>query len=248
MERSLQILRDRPEGGDRFPRLPSEGPDRIFQAVVQVALDERAFGVGDRLLDRMELLGDVEAGLAALDHGNHASKMSLGPHEPLDDLRVGFVPIFMFNHRAVLSPGGDISIGNIVFYCERGYQGAMLRRLQSLFTRTVTAVMACLAILVYASAFSAKHAPDLHASSLSVGLQTHGHDQGDHARDDWDVADPNTINADHHHADHTHDTAGLVGLSDVSASPVRQPKHLTLSFPLLGGPPFEIERPPRSMT
>lgn len=124
----------------------------------------------------------------------------------------------------------------------------MLRRFQSRFMRTFAAAMACLAVLVYASSFSAKHAPSLHLSPLSVGVQTHSHDHGDHSHDDWDVADLDTVGGDHHHADHTHETAGLVGMNGVSAPPEKQPSHLVLSFPLLGGPPFEIERPPRTIT
>lgn len=100
----LQVLRDRPEGIDRFPLLPPEGPDRVLQAVVKVVLDQGALCIGDRLLDGMELLGDIEARFAVLDHGDHASKMSLGPLEPLDDFRVGFVSIFMINHYSLLSP------------------------------------------------------------------------------------------------------------------------------------------------
>lgn len=124
----------------------------------------------------------------------------------------------------------------------------MLRRLQRRFTRTFAAIMACIAVLVYGSASLARHAPDLHVSASSVGSQAHGHDHGDHSHDDEDVADVEAIDSDHHHADHTHDTAGLLGMSDVTGWPERQLRHVVLSFALVGGPPFEIDRPPRSMT
>tara|TARA_R110000751_G_scaffold38526_3_gene92432 strand:+ start:357 stop:698 length:342 start_codon:yes stop_codon:yes gene_type:complete len=110
----------------------------------------------------------------------------------------------------------------------------------------VAVVMACLAMLVYASA-PAKHAPDLHVSASSIG-PIHGHGHGDNSHDAVDTVGADAADGSHHHADHTHDTAGLVGTTGVSASQGRQLKRLMLSLPLFGGLPFEIERPPRFLT
>ncbi|MCY1306092.1 hypothetical protein D9M70_559270 [compost metagenome] len=50
----------------------------------------------------MELLGDVEAGAAALDHGNDALQVPFGALQPLDDLGMGIVSVFV--HARNLSP------------------------------------------------------------------------------------------------------------------------------------------------
>ena len=137
---------------------------------------------------------------------------------------------------------------NLVSFAKGKYQSRMLRRPQCRFGRTIAVVMACIAILIYASASPVTHAPDLHASASALVSQAHGHDHGDHSHDDWDAAELDTVENDHHHADHTHDTASLVGASDASVCPERRLDHPILSFPLSGGPPFGIDRPPRSMT
>ena len=46
--------------------------------MVDVILNQLALGVRDRLLDRMELLGEVNAGAARLDHLDDGGEMAIG--------------------------------------------------------------------------------------------------------------------------------------------------------------------------
>ena len=56
--------------------------------MVDMVLDQRAFGLLDSLLHRMELLGNVRAGLFILNHLNNADQMPVGTFQPFDDGRV----------------------------------------------------------------------------------------------------------------------------------------------------------------
>ena len=75
-------------GASRFART---GANRQLQAVVDVIVDQRPLGVDDRLLNRVQLLSQVHAGPALLDHLHDAAQMAFRPLEPIDDLRVGRV-------------------------------------------------------------------------------------------------------------------------------------------------------------
>jgi len=63
-----------------------------------MVLDQRPLGLTDCLLDRMKLLGDIEAGSAGLDHFDDALEVPIGALQPLDDLGVGFVDVKGFVH------------------------------------------------------------------------------------------------------------------------------------------------------
>lgn len=63
-----------------------------------MVLDQRPFGVGDRLLYGGELLGDVEAWPAVLDHGDDALQMAFRAPKTLDDLWMGGMRV-RFGHR-----------------------------------------------------------------------------------------------------------------------------------------------------
>src|SRR4051794_11060662 len=62
------------------------GPLPLLQAVLDVVLDQFFLRLADRGLDRMELLGQVKAGLAFLDHGDDRSEVPFGPLEAGDDV------------------------------------------------------------------------------------------------------------------------------------------------------------------
>lgn len=65
-------------------------PDQsIIEAMVDMVLNQRALGLLNGLLNRMELLGDVRAGLLILDHLDDACEVPIGTLEPLDDSGVG---------------------------------------------------------------------------------------------------------------------------------------------------------------
>ncbi|ENN86444.1 hypothetical protein RHSP_75499 [Rhizobium freirei PRF 81] len=68
-------------------------------------LYERPLGVDDRLFDGRELLGDVKAWLATLDHGDDALQVPFGPLQALDDF--GMRRVGMFCHGFLYPPGGD---------------------------------------------------------------------------------------------------------------------------------------------
>ncbi len=67
--------------------------------------DQCLLGLSDRLLDRVKLLGDVEAAAAALDHLDDAAQMAVGPLEALDDFGMGLMLMWLF-HPIILSPRG----------------------------------------------------------------------------------------------------------------------------------------------
>ena len=60
--------------------------------------------------DRVQLLGDVEAGPPGFDHLDHRFEVSIGPLEALDDLGMGGVAVRVrcnIGHGALVSPLGD---------------------------------------------------------------------------------------------------------------------------------------------
>jgi hypothetical protein len=66
--------------------------------MIKMILDQRLLGLRNGPFDRMELLGNVEAGSARLDHFDDPAQMPLGAFEPLDDLRVCFVKMGFHGH------------------------------------------------------------------------------------------------------------------------------------------------------
>jgi hypothetical protein len=105
----LKVLGDFLELVDGAAAVPGQRADRLFEAVVEVILDQCPLGLAHRLLDGVELLRDVEAGPAALDHGDHAAYMAFGSSQPLEGVRMGSVP----GHGACYPPGGDAVKRNV---------------------------------------------------------------------------------------------------------------------------------------
>lgn len=124
----------------------------------------------------------------------------------------------------------------------------MLLRPSRSLTSIVAAIMACLAMFVYASAPQGNHAPNLHSVSTSYSVDDHSHDHGDHSHDDWDIVADDGPDNDHHHGDHTHEKADLGAVPAAGRWPVRELKQLLPQITLSGRPPYGIERPPRSVT
>ena len=58
--------------------IATESIDGVFQTVVNVILDQGAFGLANRLFDGMELLGYIHTGSAIFNHGDDAAKMAFG--------------------------------------------------------------------------------------------------------------------------------------------------------------------------
>ena len=51
-------------------------------------LNQRLLGLPNRLFNGVQLLGDLEAGPAGLDHLDDAAQMAVGTIEPFDDVGV----------------------------------------------------------------------------------------------------------------------------------------------------------------
>jgi hypothetical protein len=60
--------------------------DRLFKAVIDVIVDKRCFRVADCAFDCLELLRNVDARTAFLDHCNDAFQVSLRTTKAFDDV------------------------------------------------------------------------------------------------------------------------------------------------------------------
>jgi hypothetical protein len=97
--RALEVAGDLAELVDGSAVRWRQRADRIFQAMIEMIVDQRLLGLSDRLFHGMQLLGDIEAGLAALYHDDDRAQMAVGALQALDDLGMRFVDVSMsFNH------------------------------------------------------------------------------------------------------------------------------------------------------
>ncbi len=112
----------------------------------------------------------------------------------------------------------------------------------------MAALLACIAVLVYAFSSPGNHAPNLHGAASVAVVGDHSHDQGDYSRDDLDATSDDIGESDHHHADHTHEKAGLAQGAGPVLRNSRSADYLTRASSLLTGPPYGIDRPPRIVT
>lgn len=122
----------------------------------------------------------------------------------------------------------------------------MLFRQKRRFTDLCAALLAVVGVLLFAFAAPGTHQPNLHSvvASQDTFQEPHAHDGHSHD-DDLELADNHTSSNDHHHADHTHEKAGLV---TVAGGFIRTPVPTSFSassISLAGNPPGGIHRPPR---
>lgn len=96
----LEIFRQRLELGERAASHASVAAEGICEAVVDVVVDQDLLGVPYRALHGVELLREVEAGAAFLDHRHDARQVTLRPIEPFDDVRMRVM--FMAGRRVGL--------------------------------------------------------------------------------------------------------------------------------------------------
>jgi len=73
--------------------------------MINVVLDQGAFGLKNSLFNRMELLGNIRAGSIVLDHCNHAEEVAIGTFQPLCDIGVGCMNV-VFCHKKDVTPLG----------------------------------------------------------------------------------------------------------------------------------------------
>jgi hypothetical protein len=64
---------------------------RTVETMVDVIADQRLLGVRDRVLDRLQLLGEIEAGAPLREHADDRLQMPVGALEALDDFRMTVV-------------------------------------------------------------------------------------------------------------------------------------------------------------
>ncbi len=101
---SLKIFRDGLEFAYDCPRRVAPAVCRCVEAVIDVIVNQRLFGLPDGFLNGVELLSQIEARSALLDHGNDAPQMALRASQPLHDLRVALVNESIL-HPNIVSPG-----------------------------------------------------------------------------------------------------------------------------------------------
>src|SRR5262249_24123737 len=88
----LKVFRYRLEfADDRTRRSPSVRSG--VETVIEVIVNQRLFCLVHGLLDRMELLGQIEARPTLLDHRDDATQVALGSPQALDD-----VPMALMNY------------------------------------------------------------------------------------------------------------------------------------------------------
>jgi hypothetical protein len=69
--------------------------------MIDVIVNQSFLGVLDRALDRLELLCDLHAGPALLDHLDDHAKMAIGTLETLDDRGMMLMWHSVFHPRAI---------------------------------------------------------------------------------------------------------------------------------------------------
>jgi hypothetical protein len=87
----LEVFGDLLEGFQRRALAIAQGRNGVFQAVVDVILDQRALGLAHGFFYGVQLLRDVHALTALFDHGDDAAQVAVCAFETLDDRRVAVV-------------------------------------------------------------------------------------------------------------------------------------------------------------
>lgn len=101
----LEVLRDFFELVDGASTLVIEFAHRIFQAVVNVVLDEDFLGLGYGLFDCVQLLRKVQAGTMVFHHLQDAPQVAFGALQALSDCVMVVVRVWC-RHAAIVSPRG----------------------------------------------------------------------------------------------------------------------------------------------
>ena len=79
MAAASQILRDALKFLDEISELPRQRIGGLFHAVVDVILDQLFLGIADRFFDGVQLLREVHARSAGLEHLDHRRQVALRP-------------------------------------------------------------------------------------------------------------------------------------------------------------------------
>jgi hypothetical protein len=148
-----------------------------------------------------------------------------------------------------IPPDGIIQCGFLSPTAIAFIRSCMLLRKRQRFGTGLTAVLASIAMLVFAFVPAGTHALSLHSPAFAVTADRHSHDHGNHSHDDDpELAIDSSDASDHHHADHTHEKAGLVAVAGDVLRNALQTDYPLVEYKFDGGPPHGIDRPPRSVT
>lgn len=109
-------------------------------------------------------------------------------------------------------------------------------------------MLASIAMLVFAFVPAGTHALSLHSPAFAVTDDGHSLNHGDHSHDDdLEFVIDGSDAPDHHHGDHTHEKAGLVTVAGYVLRNAFQTDYPLIEDRFYGGPPYGIDRPPRSV-
>jgi hypothetical protein len=123
--------------------------------------------------------------------------------------------------------------------------GCMIHCRDNRSTSLIAAFVAAVAVLLYSFLAIGSHVPQFHTAATMLMAGSHVHADGGHSHDDFDPAEEDADVSDHHHADHTHEKAGLVSSAGLNIRSTVTVSYPARSASLSAGPRFGIERPPR---
>jgi len=83
------------------------------QTMIDVIMYQCALCLADGLLDRVELLGQIEAGAALGKHFDDAAEVTFRALQPFDDIRMTFMSVIA-GHEQTISPLGGYRKVNFV--------------------------------------------------------------------------------------------------------------------------------------
>lgn len=121
---ALQVLGDLLEFVESRPVSLAQGCHRIFQAVINMVLDQCALCLADSLFDCMQLLGNVYTLTPVLNHGDDTAQMTVSTLQAFDDRLMALVSMTMVVFGIVRVIMGVI--GHILSLCRRYITLAML--------------------------------------------------------------------------------------------------------------------------
>jgi hypothetical protein len=212
-------------------------PDQsIIEAMVDMVLDQRAFGLLNSLFNRMKLLCDVPAGLLILDHLDDACEVPIGTFQPLDDGRVGCMS-HVFCHIMSLSPKGDQTSGP-----RPTRAGRMTRRITE-YLRGLLTFALTVGMLLSANSRSVSH----DFKELAKIVAEHHAEIQEHGHAHEDIVDVMHAYHGHSHeiADHDHNIAFL-SPRDPSGSIMPTRKSWAMANSAMPDRrDFGLDRPPR---
>jgi len=232
--RSLQILRDSLElccdrGCIRFHKC-------IVEAMVDVVLNQCAFGLGSRLLNGVKLLGDVDTRPLRLDHFYHAEKMAVGTFQPLDDIGVGCM-VGVFCHKQNVSSNRDRASG------PRPAENGQMKRQAISFLRFALTIALAMGFALSSDAQSRSH--DL--AKITAIMAEHQAEIEDHGHSHDDIVDVMHVFQSHAHemAEYEHITSFLPPCAATSAILPTSARLAMADNAMRGRKDYGLDRPPR---